>query len=228
MGGVFRRLRPVPEPAQEAECALAQDQVPEQGGSDDGEHHHYLYDGESLAENGMKHSDADRNTERSDAGAHRPPRRAFSECRWQRTSLAAGAVGIRLSDRMDVGDKNGLVDVPVGDRETVARHARAPLRGSAPVPNSGRLRRGFPRVGSMEIRRLAFREEPSHTFTQHGCAFIDFAPITIQDEAAASWDATPMTLDGRRACPRRAADAQGALQPLPPRSPPTHDPAGRG
>jgi hypothetical protein len=50
---------------------------------------------------------------------------------------------------MDVSDKDGFIDVPVGDRETVARHARAPLRGSTPVPNSGRLRQGFPRAGPL-------------------------------------------------------------------------------
>jgi len=143
MRGGSRWLRAVSEPAQKPEGALTQGQVPEQGCADDDECYHYLDDGESLAENGVNHPDADWKSERGDASGNWPPRLAF---------LGGGRQG---------------------RRETVARHARAPLQGSVPVPSSGRLRRGIPQSRSFagSIRLLASREGPSHTFTQHGCAF---------------------------------------------------------
>ena len=177
MGGGPWRLRSIPDPAQEAEGSFAQGWAAEKGRADDREHHYHLDDGDNLSEHGMQNPDADGSRQRGDAGAQRPPGRAFLCGRRRRTCLAAGATGIRLTHRMNVGDEDGLVDVPVGDREIVARHARAPLRGSAPVPNSGRLRRGIPQNRSLagSIRLLALREGPSHTFTQRGCAFFNFA-----------------------------------------------------
>jgi hypothetical protein len=177
MGSGFRRLRSIPDPAQQAEGSFAQGGAPEESRAKDCERHYHLDDGDNLAEHGMQNPDADGSRQRGDPGAHRPPGRAFSSGRRQGPCLAAGATGIRLTNGMDVGDEDGLVDVPVGDREIVARHARAPLRGSAPVPNSGRLRRGIPQSRSFAgfIRLLALREGPSHTFTQLGCAFFNFA-----------------------------------------------------
>ena len=121
------RLRPVSEPAQKPEGALAQGRVPEESCTDNDERYHYLNDGESHAENRMNHSDADWESECGDASGDWPPRITF------------------LSGRRQ------------GCRENVARHARAPLRGSVPVPSSGRLQRGIPQSRSLtgSIRLLA-------------------------------------------------------------------------
>ena len=46
-----------------------------------------------------------------------------------------------------------------------------PFEGRPRYPTPGGCGGEFPGTGSIQTRLLAFREEPSHTFTQHGCAF---------------------------------------------------------
>jgi hypothetical protein len=87
----FRRLRSIPDPAQEAEGSFAQGWAREEGRANDREHHYYLDDGDNHAEHEMQNPDADGSRQRGDPGAHRPPRCAFLSGGRQRTCLAAGA-----------------------------------------------------------------------------------------------------------------------------------------
>jgi hypothetical protein len=133
-----RRLRAIAEPAKEAKRALAQGFAAEQRSHDDRENHYDLDEGDDFTEHGMEYPDADWGSQRGNGSAHRPPR---DPC----TIWSADGPDRRL----DARERVGLLDTPVTtDREIVAGHARAPLRGSIPVPNSGRLRRGSLRAGN--------------------------------------------------------------------------------
>src|SRR5579859_7400207 len=109
------------------------------------------------------------------------------------------------------------------------------LRGMLAHPFEGRPRYPTPSGCGGDSRYPAHTDPASRlsggTLTHLYAARVrlfNFARTMVLDEAAASWDATPMARGGRRACPTRAADAQGASQLLPPRSPSGHDHAGRG
>jgi len=64
------RLRPIPDPAQKAEGALAQGQAPEQNRADDGQDHHHLDNGDDLTDHGVEHPDAGRGSECGDPGTY--------------------------------------------------------------------------------------------------------------------------------------------------------------
>lgn len=76
-----RRLRPVPEPAQEAKGTLTQGLASEQGRQDDREAHSSLNEGDDFTEHWVQYPDAYRSTERDDAHACSSPASLFPPCR---------------------------------------------------------------------------------------------------------------------------------------------------
>lgn len=72
------RLRPVHNPAQEAEGALAQDPAPEQSRAEDRHYDHQLDDEEGLTKDWVEPPDADGGSQRGGADTNRPPGHTFS------------------------------------------------------------------------------------------------------------------------------------------------------
>ena len=69
------RLRPVPDPAQESECTVAQFVASEQSSADDRKCNHDFNDGRDLTQQGVQQSEACRGSNGGQCGSVRPPRR---------------------------------------------------------------------------------------------------------------------------------------------------------